>query len=402
MVKRIEAEENSMKILKQRYAKGDITKKQYLVMKEDLIEDKEKETKTVKSDSRAKAKSKPKTGNRSLAVVGAAIVVIVIIVLAFATLGHSSNNSSTGGSNGVVISSVGSTIPFAPTPKEVSVSGSVATTGSGTSISQLVFTNSSGTTFPATVSGGEYTVTLPNPSTYSISEVWTGSYSWQRGVSQNVATLNLNQGSGASSSVQYSLAQLSTPPSVVSLTGSATASGTGTLISQLVFVGSSGSYQADLSGGQYSINLPNGEGYSIDEAWASGYSWQGGIVSGSGTLNLNQTAGSSGSMQYTIPQLSTPDAVINVYGSAQTGTGTTPVGVNFTSSSGQDYIVSVSGGSSYTTELPNLQSYTVKLIYRDAFGGTAECPATTSLSLFEGVGVSAVSENYVSQSGCFG
>ena len=286
------SEDESIKILRQRYAKGEITKKQYLEMKQELVEENENEDKrVVDKNNNPNKNEQPKKGSSAKTIIGIVVVLAVIgIFLLLITSSHTNSNNG---------SSQSSSNPLAvlEPPATVTVSGAASASGQGTSISQVVFTGSNGASYPAAVSGEQYTVSLPNPGTYNIQETWSGQYSWQGG-NVNAGSYSLSQGTGASSSVQYNL-----------------------------------------------------------------------------------------------PGVSTPDSVIQVSGSVSTGFSTTPTGLNFTNTNGQTITVAVSGGSDYSSQLPNLIGYNVQVLYRNVYGGAQACNAG-SLSLSEGVGVSTVSQNW--------
>lgn len=84
-----------------------------------------------------------------------AIVVIAIIVV------------------GVVVYVALTTSSTPAKPKEVALSGTVTTTGTGTSPEKITFTSEkNGNTYVANANGGTYSISLPNEDTYKVTITW--------------------------------------------------------------------------------------------------------------------------------------------------------------------------------------------------------------------------------------
>jgi hypothetical protein len=94
-----------------------------------------------------------KRGVSNVVLAIAAIAIIVIGVVAYMAL---------------------TTNSFAPAkPKEVALSGTVTTTGTGTSPEKITFTSEkNGNTYVANANGGTYSISLPNEDTYKVTITW--------------------------------------------------------------------------------------------------------------------------------------------------------------------------------------------------------------------------------------
>jgi hypothetical protein len=161
-------DEESLKILKQRYAKGEITKKQYLEMKEDLRED----TSTPQPQYR-----QPKQKSSHLGAIIGFFFIIFLIIGAFVLLGS-------GMLNHILTSSVNNAQTIAvPT---VVVSGTITTQGAGTHPVSVSFGSSTVTVG----SKGQYSVSLSNDNSYQITVDWASIGGVDSGTC-NGGTLNL-------------------------------------------------------------------------------------------------------------------------------------------------------------------------------------------------------------------
>lgn len=160
-------EDESLKILKQRYAKGEITKKEFLEMKEDL-----KGGGEDASAAKPAEMAKPETKSSGSGL-GAAIVILLLI-------GGGLYLLSTGALNSLLSSAVVHSTQIAnPT---VTVSGYVKTTP-GTSPTSVTFGSST-----VTVNNDHYLVSLQNSQEYPISVSYQSITGTQ---SCNAGTLNL-------------------------------------------------------------------------------------------------------------------------------------------------------------------------------------------------------------------
>ena len=76
-------------------------------------------------------------------------------------------------------------------PSEVSLSGTVTTTGTGTSPEKITFTSeSNGNTYVANANGGSYSISLPNRDTYKVNITWN--FLGITGGTADAGTLNLD------------------------------------------------------------------------------------------------------------------------------------------------------------------------------------------------------------------
>lgn len=162
-------EEDSFKILKQRYAKGEINKKEYLEMKEDLKED---------SDTKKPEIIKPETKSSGSGM--GVVIVLLLVVLAVVYL------LSTGALNSLISGAVVHSTQIAN--PVVNVNGYVKTTV-GTTPESITFGSST-----VAVTNGYYSVSLQNSQQYSIT-IYYQSISGTRNC--NAGTLNLATSSSA-------------------------------------------------------------------------------------------------------------------------------------------------------------------------------------------------------------
>jgi hypothetical protein len=185
---------------------------------------------------------------------------------------------------------------------------------------------------------------------------------------------------------------LSAPATVV-LSGAATASGQGTSITEVTFSGNQGTFSAPVSGGQYSVSLPNPGTYSVSEIWYGQYQWQNGTVQNVGSYTLNQGIGGETQLNYDLPALTTPNSQIQVSGALQTSFSTTPTFVDFVDPAGQGVELTSSNGNTYSGQVPNLMTYKVVIYYKNAIGGIQNCTAGTE-PLNEPAGTSSMTANW--------
>ena len=163
-------------------------------------------------------------------------------------------------------------------------------------------------------------------------------------------------------------------PSTVKVFGTASSSGSGTYVSQVIFTDAYGTtYPAQVSNGQYSISLTNPGSYTVQVKWVGAFYWQGGAISVS-PLNLNIGAGSVRSISEAF-NVSTPDSSINVTGTALTnnGVGNQTLQITFNSSNGESYSTHAFNGK-YSISLPNNQVYSVQIT--TSSGGQTGYPTT--------------------------
>ncbi|MHB1868026.1 MAG: hypothetical protein ACYCPP_03675, partial [Nitrososphaerales archaeon] len=140
---------------------------------------------------------------------------------------------------------------------EVTVSGTVLASGSGTGATQISFYGVSGN-FSAVISNGKYSIVLPNTVTYEVTIHWSGSYSWQSGY----VTYQLSVFAGAGSSSFSASWIVPTPNSTVTVSGSV-ASQSGSPL-EIQFISTYGQvFGASVVNNQYSIVLPDDMNYTV-------------------------------------------------------------------------------------------------------------------------------------------
>lgn len=174
-------EENSIKILKQRYAKGEITKEEYLDMKEELIKDDNEPVKVYSTKPDGKKSSSIVWG--IIKVLFIFIIIGIIVLGAFYFLGSGVLNHFTSSA----IQNAG-TIAI-PT---VTVSGIITTQGAGTHPTSITFGSSTVTTD----SNGRYSINLQNNNVYQIQVAWSSIGGFTSGTC-NAGSLNLQSQSSA-------------------------------------------------------------------------------------------------------------------------------------------------------------------------------------------------------------
>jgi len=175
-------------------------------------------------------------------------------------------------------------------------------------------------------------------------------------------------------------------PATVNVFGLASTVGQGTHMVALTFSNTKtgANFTAPVSDGKYSVTLPNVSTYEVVARWAGNYSWQAGIGQ-RGELTVNMTAGSMAAMSYNL-QAETPPTVVAVHGtilwslpSAQ------PVRVVYTSSDGESIDAAVQN-STFSTRLPNMMDYQVKVFWQYA-DGTTDYLFGANQTVNEGIGV---------------
>ena len=271
-----------------------------------------------------------------------------------------------------------------PTPNSVvQVSGRVNLTGNETHATMTTFSNAYGQQLTAPVSSGAFSVTLPNLANYTVQVNWSGAYAWQKG---SVAANSIVVSAGAGAANATANLRASTPDSVITITGSATSSGTGTTVTGVTYSVKGLSFLAALSGNHYTVRVPNMASFNTSVTWAGAYSWQGGPTS-TAAASVNLLPGQTSASQ----DLSalTPNSVIVVSGGISLSSGLTPTLITFTAN-GLQFTATPSGGT-YTIQLPNLTNYVVSINWAGS-GQTGTCHSTPdTYPLFLGAGVSSAS-----------
>lgn len=247
---------------------------------------------------------------------------------------------------------------------DITVSGTVSTTGMATKATRLVLTSNRTSALSVAVTNGQYSAVLPNEVAYGVSVSWSGAYSWQTGNATRQLVLNVSSGSAD----QKDFAGILTPDSNVTVTGSVSTTGEGTYPTNLVFTSSNTGYTyASVSNRLYQISLPNGVNYSVEVAWHGAYAWQSGVDlwQGGKLVTVNASAGETGPMteDFALP---TPDSNATVTGFVHTtGVDTFPASVTFAGRGGS-YVFSVVGPDItvyYNLTLPNIDSYNVTIAW---------------------------------------
>jgi hypothetical protein len=178
-------------------------------------------------------------------------------------------------------------------------------------------------------------------------------------------------------------------PATVSVFGLAFTVGNGTHTVALTFADTrtGANFTVPVSNGSFSIELPNAAIYDVVARWAGNYSWQTGAVD-RGDLTVNMSAGSMGAMSYNL-QLETPPTVLVVHGTVQqTLPSATPFKVVYTASDGESFEAAVLNAS-FSTRLPNMMDYQVKVFWQYA-DGTTDYYSATNQAVSEGVGVTGL------------
>ncbi|MDG6922508.1 MAG: hypothetical protein JRN67_04350, partial [Nitrososphaerota archaeon] len=264
------------------------------------------------------------------------------------------------------------------------VTGTITTTGTGTSPNLIVFRSSHGS-FNQTVSSGEYAISLPNYASYNVTVNWGGEYAWQSG-SYLASNFDLN-----SSSSVITNWNVQTPNSEITVSGNLTASGIGTHPTTMMFSlgNTTTKLSTSLSGTFYSISLPNQATYSVSVGWAGSYSWQSGNVS-AGDYVLSLLAGASASKNWNVQ---IPDTEVTVSGVVTTsGSGTQASEILFSGVSG-NFTAIVRGGA-YSITLPNTVQYEATIIWSGSYSWQ-EGSVTYQLPVFAGAGSSSFTASWI-------
>jgi len=271
-----------------------------------------------------------------------------------------------------------------PTPNSVvQVSGKVNLTGNRTQATTTTFTNAYGQQLTARVSSGGFSITLPNFANYTVQVSWSGAYAWQKG---NVTANSILVSAPAGAANATADLRASTPDSMITMTGSATSSGSGTTMTGVTYTANGLSFSAALSGNQYTVRLPNLASFNTSVSWAGSYSWQAGSTN-TGMVSVFLPPSQKSALQDLSAH--TPNSVITVSGSISLASGLTPSLVTFASNGMQ--FTSTPSGSTYTIQLPNLTNYIVSINWVGG-GQSGTChstPDTYSLLLGPGVAVSS-------------
>ena len=141
---------------------------------------------------------------------------------------------------------------------EVTISGTVTTSGYGTRSTQILFSGVSGN-FTASVNSGRYSIVLPNTVKYEAMIRWSGSYSWQNGS----VTYQLPVFAGAGSNSFSASWIVPTPNSTVTVSGTVTSQSGSPL--EIRFVSTNGqiTVATNLVNSQYSLVLPDDMNYTV-------------------------------------------------------------------------------------------------------------------------------------------
>jgi len=161
-----------------------------------------------------------------------------------------------------------------------------------------------------------------------------------------------------------------TSPGTVRLFGLVSTVGQGTSMVALNFIDiKTGTiFTAPVTKGSFSIDLPNGATYDVVARWEGNYSWQTGTID-RGDLTVNMSAGSMGAMSYNL-QAETPPTVVAVHGTITWSLSSAqPTSIVYTASDGETFAAAVQN-STFSTRLPNLMDYQVKVYWQYTDGTT--------------------------------
>jgi hypothetical protein len=176
------------------------------------------------------------------------------------------------------------------------------------------------------------------------------------------------------------------PLGYVTVFGLASTVGQGTHMVALGFTNNrtGANFTAPVSNGNFSIKLPNGAIYDVVARWAGNYSWQSG-ADDRGALTVNISTGSMRAMSYNL-QLETPPTIVAVHGTILwTLPSAHPISVVYTSSDGESFQAQVQNAT-FSTRLPNMMDYQVKVFWQYA-DGTTDYLFAANQSVNEGIGV---------------
>ncbi len=155
----------------------------------------------------------------------------------------------------------------------------------------------------------------------------------------------------------------------VTVFGFVRTTGEGTHPISLVFVSprTSTPFEAQVSNGRFSVELPNQETYNVTATWAGNYTWQHGETA-VGQLPINMSAGSKGAQSYDVVE-QTPDSVVGVAGTlAWQIVTSSPANIRFTASDGENFTTTISADKTFSIRLPNLMNYEVYVQSKNATG----------------------------------
>ncbi len=141
---------------------------------------------------------------------------------------------------------------------EVTISGTVTTSGSGTEATQILFSGVSGN-FTAAVNSGRYSIVLPNTVKYEATIHWSGSYSWQNGS----VTYQLPVFAGAGSNSFSASWIVPTPNSTVTISGTVTSQSGSPLEIRFISTNGQVTVATNLVNNQYSLILPDDMNYTV-------------------------------------------------------------------------------------------------------------------------------------------
>jgi hypothetical protein len=178
-------------------------------------------------------------------------------------------------------------------------------------------------------------------------------------------------------------------PATVNVFGLVSTVGQGTHLVALTFtdVNSGANLSAPVSDGKFSIVLPNAAVYDVVARWAGNYSWQAGDID-RGDLTVHMSAGSMGAMSYNL-QLETPPTILAVHGTiTQSLPSAHPFEVVYTASDGESFETAVQNAT-FSTRLPNMMDYQVKVFWQYD-DGTTDYYFASIQTIHEGIGVTGV------------
>jgi hypothetical protein len=179
------------------------------------------------------------------------------------------------------------------------------------------------------------------------------------------------------------------PLANVTVFGLASTTGHGTHLVELDFTNAKtgATFTAPVPDGNFSIGLPNGAIYKVTAKWAGNYSWQSGAED-RGDLTVNMSAGSIAAMPYNL-QLETPLTLVAVQGTVNwTLTSAHPIRVVYTASDGESFEAPVQNAT-FSTRLPNMMEYQVKVFWQYA-DGTTDYLFAANQTINEGNGIVGV------------
>lgn len=175
--------------------------------------------------------------------------------------------------------------------------------------------------------------------------------------------------SGTTSSTTSTTSSSTAQAESVSVFGLVSTTGAGTHPLSMVFTSltTHGTFSASVSSGRFSTQLPNHDTYNVTMNWAGNFTWQHGQAA-SGTLSLNMSAGSNMAQSYN-QVLPTPDSIVAVNGTIPWQAVTSsPVGIRFTATDGENFTTAVSANHTFSLRLPNVMNYEVYIQSRNSTG----------------------------------